>query len=98
MYGMLVWTEDGKRGLERREILRLPFLCAVVRRRPRMPEGLIRRRVVRAAKALHKQGAGRIVTPEDFASVMAQCAQNGASLLGGCCGTDPGYIAAIQGI
>lgn len=67
MYGMLVWTEDGKRGLERREILRLPFLCAVVRRRPRMPEGLIRRRVVRAAKALYKQGAGRIVTPEDFA-------------------------------
>ena len=38
------------------------------------------------------------MTPEDFASVMAQCAQNGASLLGGCCGTDPGYIAAIQGI
>ena len=36
--------------------------------------------------------------PEDFAAVMAQCAQNGATLLGGCCGTDPGYIAAIQGI
>lgn len=38
------------------------------------------------------------MTAEDFAAVMAACAENGATLLGGCCGTDPGYIAAIQGI
>ncbi len=38
------------------------------------------------------------MTTEDFAAVMSQCAENGATLLGGCCGTDPGYIAAIQGI
>ena len=38
------------------------------------------------------------MTAEDFAAVMAQCAANGATLLGGCCGTDPSYIAAIQNI
>lgn len=38
------------------------------------------------------------MTAGDFAAVMKQCAENGATLLGGCCGTDPGYIAAIQGI
>ncbi len=38
------------------------------------------------------------MTPEDFAAVMAECAQNGATLLGGCCGTMPEYIAAIQNI
>lgn len=36
--------------------------------------------------------------PSDFAAVMADCVQNGATLLGGCCGTDPGFIAAIQNI
>ena len=34
-------------------------------------------------------------TPEEFAAVMAQCVQNGAVLLGGCCGTTPAHIAAI---
>lgn len=38
------------------------------------------------------------MTPTDFAAVMADCVQNGATLLGGCCGTDPGFIAAIQNI
>ena len=38
------------------------------------------------------------MTPKDFAKVMASCAENGATLLGGCCGTDPSYIAAIQNI
>lgn len=38
------------------------------------------------------------MTAKDFYAVMAQCAQNGATLLGGCCGTDPSYIAAIQAI
>ena len=33
--------------------------------------------------------------PAEFAAVMAQCRDNGATLLGGCCGTDPRYIAAI---
>ncbi len=33
--------------------------------------------------------------PADFAAVMADCMQMGASLLGGCCGTTPAHIAAI---
>ena len=35
-------------------------------------------------------------TPAEFAAVMAQCVQNGATLIGGCCGTAPEYIAAIR--
>lgn len=32
----------------------------------------------------------------EFAGIMAQCAANGATLLGGCCGTDPEFIAALR--
>ena len=32
---------------------------------------------------------------EEFASVMADCSQAGAALLGGCCGTDPEFIRAM---
>lgn len=35
-------------------------------------------------------------TPEEFASIMKQCKQNGATIFGGCCGTAPAYIAAIK--
>lgn len=34
--------------------------------------------------------------PDEFAHVMADCAAAGATLLGGCCGTSPAYIAAIS--
>lgn len=37
-------------------------------------------------------------TPREFADIMAQCVRNGAVLLGGCCGTDPDFIAAINDI
>ena len=69
MYGMLMWTEEGKKGVElkQREILRVPFLCAAVRRTPRTMEPLLRRRVRKALRMLRKQGIGRIVTPQDFA-------------------------------
>ena len=33
--------------------------------------------------------------PEEFAGILADCAQMGASILGGCCGTDPSFIAAV---
>ena len=36
--------------------------------------------------------------PEEFAGIMKDCLASGATLLGGCCGTDPSYIAAIQNI
>ena len=38
------------------------------------------------------------MTPDTFGSVMKQCRQNGASLLGGCCGTTPAHIAAMADI
>ena len=35
--------------------------------------------------------------PEEFAAIMKDCDQMGATLLGGCCGTDPRFIAAVKG-
>ena len=35
-------------------------------------------------------------TPQEFADIMRKCRDNGAVLLGGCCGTGPEYIAAIS--
>lgn len=35
-------------------------------------------------------------TPEEFAAIGKQCKENGANLLGGCCGTTPAYIAALK--
>ena len=35
---------------------------------------------------------GGVIFPE----IMKQCAGNGARLLGGCCGTDPSFIAALE--
>lgn len=37
-------------------------------------------------------------TPEEFAGIMKQCVQNGATLLGGCCGTTPAFLSALNGI
>ena len=37
-------------------------------------------------------------TPAEFAEVMRQCRENGATLLGGCCGTAPEYIAALRAL
>ncbi len=34
-------------------------------------------------------------TPAEFADILRQCTANGATILGGCCGTAPEYIAAI---
>ena len=34
-------------------------------------------------------------TPEEFTEIMLQCRDNGAALLGGCCGTTPAFIAAL---
>lgn len=37
-----------------------------------------------------------LMTPEEFACNMRQCFQAGASILGGCCGTDPSFIYAVN--
>jgi len=34
--------------------------------------------------------------PEEFAAIGLQCRQMGANLLGGCCGTDPSFLAALR--
>lgn len=34
--------------------------------------------------------------PDQFASIMADCRDMGASILGGCCGTDPAFIRALK--
>ena len=34
--------------------------------------------------------------PEEFAQIVLQCRDMGASILGGCCGTAPEYIAALK--
>ena len=38
------------------------------------------------------------MTSAEFAAVMGDCRQMGASILGGCCGTDPTFIAQLQTI
>ena len=35
-------------------------------------------------------------TPDEFAAIVRQCHENGASILGGCCGTAPEFIAAVR--
>ena len=35
-------------------------------------------------------------TPEQFAEIISQCVHNGATMLGGCCGTEPKHVAAIN--
>ena len=37
-------------------------------------------------------------TPEEFAAIVRQCRDNGAAILGGCCGTAPAYIAALANL
>ena len=36
------------------------------------------------------------MSPAEFGSIMADCVKMGATLLGGCCGTAPEFIAALQ--
>ena len=38
------------------------------------------------------------MTPAEFGSILAQCRANGATLLGGCCGTTPVHIGALKQI
>lgn len=41
-------------------------------------------------------GAEYHLSAQEFAGIMKQCADNGALLLGGCCGTDPSFIGAVK--
>ena len=35
-------------------------------------------------------------TPDEVAAIVKQCRENGANILGGCCGTAPEFIAAVK--
>ena len=37
-------------------------------------------------------------TPEEFSGIVSQCLQNGATLMGGCCGTDPAFVKALKSL
>ena len=43
-------------------------------------------------------GGGYPVTIERFVQIMQACIREGASLVGGCCGTTPEYLAALKSI
>jgi len=46
---------------------------------------------------INAQGIAEYTQPiSEFSDIMAQCSQNGATLLGGCCGTTPKHIDAIN--
>ena len=46
---------------------------------------------------INEQGIAEYdLTSEEFAQIMKQCADNGARLLGGCCGTTPAFITALK--
>ena len=36
------------------------------------------------------------MAPGEFAEIVTQCKDNGAALLGGCCGTAPEFIRALR--
>lgn len=46
---------------------------------------------------INAQGAAEYdMGPAEFTAIARQCVQNGAALLGGCCGTTPEFIAAVR--
>ena len=54
--------------------------------------------IMKPNAGLPKQKDGEVyydVEPEEFASYMEDIVRHGASLVGGCCGTTPEYIAAV---
>ncbi len=36
--------------------------------------------------------------PEEFAGILRSCKENGATIFGGCCGTTPAHIAALESL
>jgi len=55
--------------------------------------------IMKPNAGLPKQKDGEVyydVEPEEFASYMEEIVRHGASLIGGCCGTTPEYIAAVN--
>ena len=71
-----------------------PYLVAKLRRYVRCP--LICKPNA-GNPVIDSQGVARYsMGPAEFAAIVARCRENGADLVGGCCGTAPEFIAALQ--
>ena len=72
-----------------------PYLVAKLRRSVKIP--LICKPNA-GIPTINAQGIAEYAqTPAEFAEILSQCRENGATLLGGCCGTTPAFIAALKG-
>ena len=70
-----------------------PYLVAKLRRSVKIP--LICKPNA-GIPTINDQGVAEYgQTPEEFAGILRQCRENGATLLGGCCGTTPAFIASL---
>lgn len=71
-----------------------PYLVSKLRRFTRLP--LICKPNA-GNPIINEKGIAEYDLPaDDFAKIVRQCADNGAVLLGGCCGTTPEHIAALK--
>ena len=71
-----------------------PYLVAKLRRSVKIP--LICKPNA-GIPTINDQGVAEYAqTPEEFSGIMRQCRENGATLLGGCCGTTPAFIAGLN--
>ena len=71
-----------------------PYLVSKLRRSVRIP--LICKPNA-GIPVINAQGVAEYgQTPEEFAGILRQCRENGADLLGGCCGTTPAFISAMK--
>ena len=71
-----------------------PYLVSKLRRYVR---GLLICKPNAGMPTINAQGIAEYsMDPQEFAAIMTDCKQMGATLLGGCCGTNPSFIAAIQ--
>ncbi len=71
-----------------------PYLVSKLRRYTKLP--LICKPNA-GIPVINAQGVAEYgMEPEEFKEILRQCKQNGATLLGGCCGTTPAHIAALK--
>ena len=70
-----------------------PYLVSLLRRYVKIP---LLCKPNAGIPVIDEDGQARYsMDKEEFAGIVFQCAQNGAALLGGCCGTDPEFIACL---
>lgn len=71
-----------------------PYLVSKLRRYTKLP--LICKPNA-GTPVINSQGVAEYTMNElDFGQIISQCVKNGASLIGGCCGTNPSYIASAK--